>query len=176
MKRILALVYVFCFMGLSATHAQGVASHSDKQHKLPFDLKESELAQVEVTYLFDSQKLNSGEQEISVSGKGKVQLRRTLSMDDRPETKDGKVAGNIVVALLAMIEETNFLGLEKEYPPGGDTHGYCKITIKLPKLTKTVVAVYGSAPPEFENAAGAIKVVAGVALPVALGHRFFPNL
>jgi hypothetical protein len=162
-------------MALQICPILGAKGPSMKSNKLPFDLKESDLAHVEITYRYHSQKLNAGFQEISVSGKGKIQLRKTLSANERPEILEGAAAEGMVVAMLEMIEEANFLGLEEEYPPGGGAHGYRKIMVKLPKASKTVT-LYEPGSAEFENIAGAIKVVAGTAIPSALGHRFFPNL
>ncbi len=142
---------------------------------LPFNLTKSTLPEVEILYGFYSAKTGAGKQEITISGKGKVQLLLTRSFSSEPEIREGVVSTDLVVRLLDLIEGEKFLNLNDHYPGHDAPHARRIIRLSLPDATKTV-SVDEPVCPEFERVAGAVKLLSGIALPETLGQRFFPNL
>jgi hypothetical protein len=141
----------------------------------PFQLNESEFNQVEISYLSHTQKLNAGFQEIIITGKGILRLKKTESIDAKPEIVEGKIGDQELIALLSLMEEENFLGLEDEYKDDDGPHGFRIITLKMKGKSKSSRVVNPNIP-QFERITGAIKVTTGAKLPQALNHIFFPNL
>jgi hypothetical protein len=148
---------------------------TNQPEPLPFNLTKSTLPEVELLYGFYSSKTGAGKQEITILGSGKVKLLLTRSFSSPPEIREGAVSTDLVVRLLDMIAGENFLTLNDHYPAHDAPHARRIIRLSLPDVTKTVI-VDEPVCPEFERVAGAAKLLSGIALPEALGQRFFPNL
>lgn len=142
---------------------------------LPFGLTEAELPKVEIMYAFYSAKTGAGKQELTISGSGKVTLLMTKTAGDAPVTRTGQLDPKIVISLLDFLSDQGFLGFSDHYPPKGDPHARRVLKLSMPKQTKTV-ALDEPGFSAFEMVAGAVKFTAGIAVPEALNHRFFPNL
>ncbi len=142
---------------------------------LPMSLSSEDLPKTEIVYAFYSAKTGAGVQEIHVHGTGEVVLRKTRSRTAEPETREGRIAPEAVVRLLELMEDQGFRGLEDLYPAEGHPHARRMVSIAGPSLAKKVAADEPVCP-EFERITGAISLAAGIAVPEALGHRFFPNL
>jgi hypothetical protein len=148
----------------------------DTQLAWPFGLTPETLADVELFYGFQSAKTGAGKQEIVIHGDGAVRLFFSQSRyDEEPQVREGRLPEEVVVRLLEVVEEQHLFHLEDHYPPEGPSRGGWIIRVDLPDKSKRV-AVEGTHPPSFERVAGAIKLAAGLALPEALGGRFFPTL
>jgi hypothetical protein len=144
---------------------------------LPFKLTPETLEGCSLSYSYQSPKVGAGRQELSVAGDGAVRLSRTIVFDDEPEVREGKAPRALVARLLDLVEEERFLGLAELYPrEDGGQSSRRTIVLVLPDGREHTVCVDEPRCPEFERVAGAIKVVAGAALPDALGLRFFQNL
>lgn len=142
--------------------------------KIPFGISEEEIAAIEISLLFNSQKPDAGDQEVLLFGSGKVRLRATPIIDGKTKTKEGTIEKKTIIALLALMDEERFLGLQDRYPFKSEPHGIRVLTLKLPRQTKQVIFEEGDCP-QFERIAGAVKLAAGIALPEALGMRFFSH-
>ena len=142
---------------------------------LPFGLNEADLPKVEITYAFYSAKTGAGKQELTVSGSGKVTLLLTRTMGDAPTIREGRIDPRTVSSLLDFMADQGFLGFADHYPTDHDPHARRVLRLVLPSRTKTVMLDEPGFP-AFEMVAGATKFAAGLALPEALNHRFFPNL
>src|SRR4051812_3476497 len=88
----------------------------------PFGLKKADLPKIEISYLFQSRKLNAGDQEIIVSGKKTIQLKKALNADEKPESVRGEIGEKEIVSLLALMEESDFFNLQNSDPAEGPTH------------------------------------------------------
>lgn len=142
---------------------------------LPFGLSRSDLGKAEIMYGFYSAKPGAGRQELSILGSGKVKLLLTRSSEAAPSIVEGQLDEKMIVGLLAFMADQGFMGFEDEYPNDDGPHARRLLRLTLPSGTKTV-ALDKPGFTAFEMIAGAIKYAAGVALPEALGNRFFPNL
>lgn len=143
--------------------------------QLPFGLTDAELPKVEIMYAFYSAKTGAGKQELTIGGDGTVTLLMTKTAGDPPVTRTGHLDPKIVVSLLGFLSAQGFLGFADEYPAKGDPHARRMLKLVTPRQTKTV-ALDEPGFPAFEMVAGAVQFAAGIALPEALNHRFFPNL
>lgn len=170
---------ILCFTveayGNGLTRTSGGENMAAQGMDLPFGLRQEELATVEVMYGFYSAKSGAGKQEISIRGNSRVSLYMTRSRYDPPSIHEGKLDVAVVVRLLDLMEEKGFLGFQDHYAAEGDPHARRVLRLVLPHNTKTVMLDQPGFP-AFEVVAGAVKLAAGLALPEALKHRFFPNL
>jgi hypothetical protein len=184
---VLFAVSLLLQIGLIRSESSAFVLHKEKSkenstggNKMPiirfflYELNESDLAKIEISYLHHSGKLGAGYQEIIFLGDGTVQLKKTVSLQAKPEIVEGRVDKKVFLPILALMEEENFLGLEDDKPTNGRNLGYRKLTLKLPLVTKSVL-LCEPGNPQFERIGGALKVIAGIALPQALGYKFFPN-
>lgn len=188
MKRRYVIASVFgTFAVLSAQQApkrpaaakqEGKKVSSPNVIQLPFELKAEQLAGVEIFHAFYSGKTGAGKQEVTLRGDGTVHLMKTKAYNLPPETLDGKLQRMNFIRLLEVAEEVNFRGLAEDYKPtSGDPYWRRVIRLTLPDGRVHTVAVQNDLlQPEFERLAGAIRVVASMAVPEMLQHRFFPNL
>jgi len=175
-----ALVPVAILMGLAAADQDAQKGRgkgtevTPETYALTFDLKQTELPQVEIFYAYYPGKTGAGKQELTLKADG-LKLLRTRSMYTAAETREGPLPPQAVPRLLDVLAEENFFGLEERYP-AGDHPSYRRVLrVTLPGRTKTVI-VEGPAPAEFERIIGALKLAASMALPETLLKRFFPNL
>ena len=169
----------FCTFGaLSAQQEKRKKMSASNTLQLPFDLKADQLAAVEIFHAFYSGKTGAGKQEVTLRGDGSVHLMKTRAYNLPEETLDGKLQRMNFIRLLEVAEEVNFPGLAEDYKPlSGDPYWRRVIRLTLPGGRVHTVAVQNDAPQrEFERLAGAIRVVASMAVPEMLNHRFFPNL
>jgi hypothetical protein len=143
--------------------------------ELPFGLNRADLGKVEIMYGFYSAKTGAGRQELAILGSGKVSLLMTRSGESVPSIVEGHLEEKMIVGLLAFMADQGFVGFEELYPSHDGPHARRVLRLSLPSGTKTV-ALDEPGFPAFEIVAGAIKYAAGVAVPEALGQRFFPNL
>lgn len=148
----------------------------------PFDLSAEQLARVEVALSYHSPKTGAGEQLVLIKGEGPkagqaaVRLRRTANRDAPPVDRDSTLPHAALRALLDLMCEAGFLGLEESYVAPPPERGLRVIRLKLPDHEKSVSLEYPIDCAHFERCAGAIKLAAGLADPDALRHRFFANL
>lgn len=142
---------------------------------LPFGLSRADLNKVEIMYGFYSAKSGAGRQELTIFGSGKVQLLLTRNSEAVPLIVEGHLNETMIVVLLAFMADQGFMGFDALYPSHDGPHARRVLRLTLPSETKTV-ALDEPGFAAFEMVAGAIKYAAGVALPEALGQRFFPNL
>jgi hypothetical protein len=142
---------------------------------LPFGLSRSDLNKVEIMYGFYSAKSGAGRQELTIFGTGKVRLLLTRSREAVPSIVEAQLDEKMIVGLLAFMANQGFMGFEDLYPSHDGPHARRLLRLTLPTGGKTV-ALDEPGFAAFEMVAGAIKYAAGVALPEALGNRFFPNL
>lgn len=146
-----------------------------EESTLPFQLKASDISKIRISYLYHSQKLNAGSQEIIFTGSGTLQLKKNLSNIEKPEVKEVKIGTKEIITLLSKMEEDHFLNLANEYRTQSTDHAYRKISLTLPNQSKDVM-LFDQNCEEFEMVAGAIKIIAGLNMPEALNHDFFPDL
>lgn len=147
---------------------------------LPSKLSDEQLDQVEVKYSFLSPKTGAGRQEIHVKGSGEVKLLRTMAYDQPEELREAQAPADAARRMLDVMEDEGFFALDDEYeqePPHG---GRFIVRVTLPGGVVKEVAVDvlpDHRPPHaFARAVGAIKLVAGMATPEALHHRFLSTL
>ena len=147
--------------------------------KIPFGLKPTELPLANLLLGFYSGKTGAGRQEITLRGDGSVQLFHSRSMeDDQPKTLQGTLPPQVFLTLLDLFEDGHFFSLNDLYAGGHDhPHAHARriLTLSLPGREKTVILEE----PELyvaEQLVGATRLAAGIALPDAIGHHFFPNL
>jgi hypothetical protein len=148
---------------------------NEQTRPLPFGLTDSQLADVQIVYAFISGKTGAGRQEITIFGNGSVTLFYTPTRDAEPMTREGQVSRDVVVALLDVTESQGMLQLEDHYPPADHFYARRLLELKLPGRVKSV-KLDDPGVLNFERIAGAVLLVAGLACPEALNHRFFPNL
>jgi hypothetical protein len=142
---------------------------------LPFGLSRADLNKVEILYGFYSAKSGAGKQELAILGSGKVRLLLTRNSEAVPSMVEGQLDEKMIVGLLAFMEDQGFMGFEPLYPSHDGPHARRVLRLTRPSGTKTV-ALDEPGFAAFEMVAGAIKYAAAVAVPEALGQRFFPNL
>jgi hypothetical protein len=178
--RICALVLAMMIAGCTTGRTNGdrgtpKGETMDEQTRpLPFGLTDLQLADVQVVYAFISGKTGAGRQEITISGDGAVTLFFTPTRDAEPLTREGRVSKDVVIALLDVMEAQGMLQLDDHYP-AEHFHARRLLELRLPSQTKSV-KLDTPGVLTFERIAGAVLLTAGIALPEALNHRFFPNL
>jgi hypothetical protein len=110
-------------------------------------------------------------------GDGLVRLVKSRAYNMPEEAMEGKLQRMNFIRLLEMAEELNFLGMEEDYRSGGDPYWKRTIRLKLSGGREHAVGVTNDhLHVPFEQLAGAIRLVASLALPEVLKKRFFLNL
>ena len=147
---------------------------------LPSKLSLEQLDQVEVKYSFMSPKTGAGRQELHIKGSGEVKLLRTMAYDKPEEVREAQAPVEATRRMLEVMEDEGFFMLEDVYeqePPHGGTF-IVQVTIPGGHVKQVAVDVVPDhRPPDaFARAVGAIKLVAGMATPEALHHRFLSTL
>ena len=144
---------------------------------LPFGItKDTPLDQVEVLLAFYSAKTGAGKQEITLRGDGLVRLFLTRSSQDKsPKILEGHCDPASILRLLDLMEGLGIFGLPEEMPSDGHPHARRLLEVKLPGRFKRI-ALDEPGNYSIEQIIGAVKLAAGLCLPEALNHRFFPNL
>ncbi len=169
------LLIFFISIPAAANNNHTKGNKMDKQIQyLPFGLKLEDYPGILISYSFHSAKTGMGKQEISISGDGKVKLSYAENYKAQPEIHEGKISVEVLIRLLDLFEEEHFYALEDMYT--GDEHASTVIIEAKIGADSKKILVTGSDIPAFERIAGGIKLAAGLALPIALQHRFFPNL
>ncbi|MEM7157972.1 MAG: hypothetical protein AAF799_34340 [Myxococcota bacterium] len=147
---------------------------------LPSKLSVEQLDKVEVRYSFMSPKTGAGRQELHIKGSGEVKLLRTMAYDQPEELREGQAPADAARRMLEVMEDEGFFTLEDEYeqePPHGGTFIVQVVFPGGQAKSVAVDVVPDHRPPDaFARAVGAIKLVAGLATPEALHHRFLPTL
>jgi len=143
----------------------------------PFGLSQSDLQKTKLALASYSKKTGAGKERIEIMGTGEVKLIRSDNYQAPEETVTVKVKESEVAALLALLEAEGIMKLEGDYKGNNQMYaGRTHIVLTLPSGEKSVVADSDVEPPEFQRMVGAIKVVAGMASPLALNHQFFFRL
>lgn len=155
-----------------------MADNQDVENmQLPLSLTREDLPKLELSYGFYSAKTGAGVQEVHLFGDGRVRLKRTGSYNAEPQYRDGKLAPQVLLRLLELMDAQGLMGLEDEYiSEEGPPLGRRILTLRSPKVNKRVIADLQVVPPELERLGGALMLAAGLATPEALGNRFFANL
>lgn len=147
---------------------------------LPSALTPAQLDEVEVFLGYFSPKTGAGRQEIRIKGTGEVQLLRTTAYDQPEELREAEVPRPAAQRMLEVLEDEGFFGLEDMYEQELPHGGRLMVRVTMPGGHAKQVAVdvlpEHRPPYAFARAIGAIKLVAGLATPEALGHRFFATL
>lgn len=147
---------------------------------LPSKLSDEQLDHVEVKYSFLSPKTGAGRQEIHIKGSGEVKLLRTLAYDQPEELRETRAPAGAARSMLDVMEDEGFFALDDEYelePPNGGRF-IVRVTFPGGHVKEVAVDVLPDhRPPQaFARTVGAIKLVAGMATPEALHHRFLSTL
>ena len=142
----------------------------------PFGLSAQDLPKAKLSLASYSPKTGAGKERIEIDGTGEVRLIRSDNYEAPEETVKAKVMPGDVSALLVLIEAEGFMQMEQTYKGNNNYSLRCHIKLTLPTGGKEVFADQVVAPPEFERILGAIKVVAGMASPLALNHQYFFRL
>ena len=147
---------------------------------LPSTLSPEQLDEVEVFYAFLSPKTGAGRQEIRIKGNGQVQLLRSMAYDQPEETREAKAPREVAHRMIGVLEDQGFFALEDAYPQQPPTGGRFVVRVTLlggnVKQVMLDVVPDDRPPPAFAGAVAAIKLVAGLATPEAMHHRFLSTL
>jgi hypothetical protein len=138
--------------------------------KLPFGLKT--LDGVVISYEVQAGKSGAGREAIRIEGSGDVVLLRTESADAQPQTLSGKVSPDAVARLLELFASARFTALDASYEGTGPLQGSRSVTIRA-GATQHAVVMIGGGTFRANEFVGAIKVVAGLAVPAATEGTFF---
>jgi hypothetical protein len=142
----------------------------------PFGLSSQDLAKVSLFLASYSPKTGVGKERIEIMGTGEVRLIRSDNYKAPEESVSAKVKPSDVAALLTLMESEKFMQMEAEYKGNSVYSLRTQIKLQIPTAEKSVYADNVAAPPNFERMVGAIKVLAGMASPLALNHQYFFRL
>jgi hypothetical protein len=142
---------------------------------LPFNLKPSDLPGAKILVSQYSPKTGAGKQQIEIHADGTVRVIRTVNYEAPEEVLMGKVTQPQALVLFTYIESENFLQLDEDYKTG-KVSARRQLELTLPGQTKSVWTDYEMTPPAFNRIVGAIKLLAGIAVPKSLGHDFLTSL
>lgn len=150
-----------------------------KDEALPLGLRAEDLPNVEVFLNYLSPKTGMGRQELTIRGDGTVVLLRTMAHNKPEELVEATVPTALIVRLLGVIETEGFMALDDAYP-AQRSGGRYNFRVTLPSGVKQVMVELElpkhHPPTPFSRAFGAAKLVAALATPDALHHRFLKTL
>ena len=130
--------------------------------KLPFGLEKMD--SVVITYAVQAGKSGAGREEITISGGGEVRLLQTLRQDAEPTIRTGKVPPETVMRLLELFKSARFTALDPEQTGSEPLQGSRSVAL-IAGATQHAVVMIGGGVFKANEFVGAIKVVAGMALP-----------
>lgn len=143
---------------------------------LPFGLTPVTLLQARIFIEGYSPKTGAGKERIEIFGTGEVRLIRTDNYKAPEESVSVKVRPSDVAALLTLMESEGFMQMDSEYKGNSVYSLRTQVNLQIPTAEKSVYADDMVAPPKFERMVGAIKVLAGLASPLALNRQYFFRL
>ena len=156
------------FLALGLFMAMGIAW---SESPLPFGLKPSEIGQVRIFLSNSVKKTGFGKEQLEISGTGEVKISHSENYNAPLRSLTGKVSQDQVVALLSYMESNGFSEMKDGYSANTMYESVRHVRLTLPGKEKGVYAEDPSAPPEFIRIYGAVKFLAGAALPECLDRK-----
>lgn len=142
----------------------------------PFGLTVQDLSKATLSLSGFSPKTGAGKERIEILGTGEVRLIRSENYKAPEEVVKAQVKPSDVAALLALMETEGFMELDAEYKGGNVYSLRTQLKLVLPGMEKSVVADNVAAPQKFERMVGALKLLAGMASPLAVNRQYFFRL
>lgn len=143
---------------------------------LPFAITPEQVPATEIEFRVGSTKIMSGFDEIVIRGTGDVILRTAARENDPPRELEGRVEPTLVARLLLLLGAEGVEGWDDIYRAETREFVSKALTITVDGAQQKEVAMHRTEFPEFSRAVGAIKLLAAVARPEALGGAFFQRI
>jgi hypothetical protein len=141
------------------------------EESLPYGLKPAELKQVRIFLSNSVKKTGFGKEQLEISGTGEVTISHSKNLEAPLESLSGKVPQDRVVALLSYMESNGFTDMQDGYSANSMYESVRFVRLTLPGKEKGVYAEDPLAPHEFIRIYGAVKFLAGTALPICLDRK-----
>jgi hypothetical protein len=138
---------------------------------LPFGLKSSELKVVRIFLSNTVKKSGFGKEQLEITGAGGVTLSRSDNSEAPLKSLTGRVSQEHVLTLISFLKTNGFYGMAEEYSTHSMYESVRSIRLTLPTGEKRVYTEDSKAPREFIRIYGAIKFLAGIAVPECLDRK-----
>jgi hypothetical protein len=175
-SNLIPFLIAFLAIGIVSLNAFGkIRGGEAMKQDLLLGMSPEDIEKIEIMYSFNSGKTGAGRQEIWIYGNGSVKLVFSKNMDTPSQELTGKVDKLVVHRLLELMQEYGWDNLPSSHAKEGLTGSKRMLILQTPHVKKTFEAI-GAGSREFEAISAAVKLVASLALPETLLHKFFPNL